>query len=142
MLCNICRSQLRFCPFMYNSITTRALVALRSKRKPSFDPRRLIHTRNLPSHKGSKINSKPSQSTSIAQSNAVPYLSLETRLAKRGMPTLLYQAPSYRPVHISQSVLFMIDWHIDYTISFESKKYSYPILDSQYSLHKCTVLFC
>ena len=109
MSCNIRRSQLRFCPSLYNSITTRALIALGSKRKPRIDSGRLIHTRNLPSRKGSKSNSKPSQSTSIAQSNAVPYQSLETRLAKRGLPTLLYQASSYRSVYISQSVLFMID---------------------------------
>ena len=100
-----CRSHLKFSPCLYNSITARLSIAVSSKRKPSLSFKRLTHAshaRSLRSRKGSKVISKPSQNPAIA------YEPLKNRLAKRELPTLLYQASSYRPVCYSQLFLFMV----------------------------------
>lgn len=67
---------------------------------------RLAHAKvNSPRH-DRKTASKPSQARSSSPSKAAPYEPLNHKLAKRELPTLLYQSSSYRPVNIFSSPSF------------------------------------
>ena len=60
--------------------------------------RRLIHKKAVPLRKSAKASVKPVQNVQAALRKAAPYESPVSKLTSRGVPTLLYQASSQRPV--------------------------------------------
>jgi len=106
------------------------------KRRTGLDTRRLAHAKSIPSLKGSKTVSRLKQGASFAPTKAVPYESLDKRLANRDSPTLLYQASSYRPVHAPSKFPFNLAQRIGTSLS-AMKHHIVARRSSVYSLPCC-----